>query len=68
MRPEDYKRAVRAMGDITPNDKAAITVILKENGDTFISATGDMDSQVVLLDRIASYYESVGENMKGGSK
>ncbi len=68
MSKEDYSRMVRAMNEVRVEDKAAIVCILKEDGSTFISTVGGVQEQVELLDRIATYYESVMEQLKGGRK
>lgn len=68
MKTEDYSRAVRAMNDIRPEDKAAITIILKEDGGFFVSTVGDTNDVATLLDRFADYCDSVAEQMKGGKK
>lgn len=68
MTQEDYSRTVRAMNEVCVEDKAAIVCILKEDGSTFISTVGGVQEQVDLLDRIATYYESVMDQVKGGRK
>ena len=68
MTQEDYSRTVRAMNEVRVEDQAAIVCILKEDGSTFISTVGGVLEQVDLLDRIATYYESVMDQAKGGRK
>lgn len=68
MTQEDYQRTVCAMNEVRIEDQAAIVCILKEDGSTFISTVGGVQEQTELLDRIATYYESVMEQLKGGRK
>lgn len=65
---EDYSRAVRAMNDIRLTDKAAVTVILREDGGLFVSTVGTVDAVMELLDKYASYMESVVEKASKGGK
>lgn len=68
MTTEDYQRTVCAAKEVRVEDQAAIVCILKEDGSTFISTVGGVQEQTELLDRIATYYESVMEQLKGGRK
>lgn len=68
MKIEDYKRAVRTMGDIQPNDRAAITIMLKENGDFFISTVGEPENVAELLDKFADYCDETADQLRGGKR
>lgn len=68
MKTEDYSRAVRAMNEVRPDDKAAITMILRADGGFFVSHTGETEDIVTLMGRYADYCESVADLLKGGKK
>lgn len=48
MKVEDFQRAVRALTQITPNDKAVVVAIMHHNGQVVTINTGDADSRRVL--------------------
>lgn len=68
MTNQDFQRTICALSEVRLEDKAALVCILIEDGSTFISTSGSVQEQAELLDHIASYYESVSDQMKGGRR
>lgn len=65
---EDYSRAVRAMNEVRLTDKAAVTVILRENRELFVSTVGNADDVAEMLDKYAGYIEAVVDKAMGGGE
>lgn len=63
MKTEDYKRAVRSMNEVNEDDKAALVVILKPDGNLFVANCGD--DIVDLYERFLNYAGNVFASMAG---
>lgn len=52
MRIEDYKRAVRCLGDVQLNDRAVVIARQKENGQIVITNCGDPVARQLVYDTL----------------
>lgn len=68
MKQEDYSRGVRAINDIQPDDRAALTVILKDDGSLFVSNVGEPDNIGELYDKFADYCDKIADRLKDNLK
>lgn len=62
MKTEDYSRAIRAMNDVQPDDRAVITVVLQEDGGLFVSTCGTPGDVSELLLKYSQYLDKVRES------
>lgn len=54
MKIEEYKRAVRCLGDVQLNDRAIIVARQKENGQIVITNCGDPIARQLIYDTLRS--------------
>lgn len=66
MKTEDYKRAVRSMNEVKEDDKAALIVILKPDGNMFVANCGE--DILDLYERFLNYAGDVFASMAGTLK
>ena len=64
MKQEDYSRGVRAINDIQPDDRAALTVILKADKSLFVSTVGEAEWVAIMYDRFADYCEAIESQLR----